>query len=421
MSSHLLVLLAVLLPCWYVRRCSVKDGMVEINHVGLFTFGFLLYWIMPMVIGVFGLDLAVRAPDIWSSLFRQDLVDSYISVCLCLYLCFFLGDLLGKRLFRYKGSVTPPVPILVLTLVTAVAGALAVYTAATVWDQLLLPYGTNLTFNPARGRVLSYIIVMGVAALMYAVDRPHMPWSKLLKSRYFLPFLTGMSIFLLEGTRLYTASFILIFAVYQSNLRGRFPIRKIVGWTLLYALLFGAVGAWRAQDKLSGAALNVVQESVQPSISLLSYLHSRGIAWTNSPVYLASDFANLVPYLPMPDKASLIKKLPVYSPLGAMNSFVSFNINFGVIGTAIILFFLALGFRYLNSRRSNNLWATIYILCSGWMAFTFFRDPFKISLVKVILQDSILIPVVIVGTGRLLTAACLPLSTSSMEPGLEAR
>ena len=35
-----------------------------------------------------------------------------------------------------------------------------------------------------------------------------------------------------------------------------------------------------------------------------------------------------------------------------------------------------------------------------------FRDPFSISLVKTMLEDSILIPIVIVGFGRLLAAAC---------------
>ncbi len=174
---------------------------------------------------------------------------------------------------------------------------------------------------------------------------------------------------------------------------------------------------WRAQEGLAGAVLNVVQESVQPSISLLYYLHSKGIAWTNSPVYLASDFANLVPWLLLPDKASLIKRLPVYSPLGAMNSFVSFNINFGVVGTAIFLFLLAFAFRYLKSRSSSTLFATIYTLCAGWMAFTFFRDPFKISLVKAIVQDSILIPIIIIGLGRLLTSACsLPVGSAAIGP-----
>ena len=50
----------------------------------------------------------------------------------------------------------------------------------------------------------------------------------------------------------------------------------------------------------------------------------------------------------------------------------------------------------------------MYVMCSAWMAFTFFRDPFKISLIKAVLQDSILIPIGVVAMGRLFSGACLP-------------
>lgn len=359
-----------------------------------------------MLVGIFGLDFAVGAPGVWTGLFSKHLVGPYITICVGLYLCFAIGDTLGVHIFRRQTINAPRVPTLVLSVVTIIACVLAIYTAITLRDQLARPYGTALTFNPARGRVMSYIVLLGIVALIYAIDRPQMPWNRLLRSRYFLPFLIGSLLFVWAGTRLYAASFVLIFAVYQSNFRQRFRMRTILGWSAALALLFGIVGVWRAEERLGNALLNEAQESVQPSISLLYYLHSKGIAWTNSPIYLASDFANLVPWLLLPDKASLIKRLPVYSPLGAMNSFVSFNINFGVVGTAIFLFLLAFSFRYLRSRSSSTLFATMYTLCAGWMAFTFFRDPFKISLVKAIVQDSILIPVVIVGFGRLLTGAC---------------
>ena len=102
MTSHFLLFLAVLLPCWYARKRSVANGMVEVNHVGLFTFGFLLYWIAPMVIGGLGLDFAVGAPGVWSGLFSKHLVDPYITVCLGLYLCFAIGDTLGLHMFRQQ-------------------------------------------------------------------------------------------------------------------------------------------------------------------------------------------------------------------------------------------------------------------------------------------------------------------------------
>ena len=77
-------------------------------------------------------------------------------------------------------------------------------------------------------------------------------------------------------------------------------------------------------------------------------------------------------------------------------------------GSAVFLFLWPIAFRYLRSRSTSTVFATMYIMCSGWLAFTFFRDPFSISLVKAILQDSILMPAVVVGFGWLLSAACSP-------------
>ena len=153
------------------------------------------------------------------------------------------------------------------------------------------------------------------------------------------------------------------------------------------------------------------------SISLVYYLRHQGIALTNTPVYLASDFNNLVPALILPGKAALVKRPPVYNPLGGLHSFVSFNLNFGVLGTAVFWFFLPIALRYFKTRSSGTLWATMYIMCSAWMAFTFFRDPFKISLVKAILQASILIPIGVVVLGRLLSSACLPAGNAALQTG----
>src|ERR1035438_7139830 len=99
------------------------------------------------------------------------------------------------------------------------------------------------------------------------------------------------------------------------------------------------------------------------------------------------------------------------------HSFVSFNLNFGVLGTGVFWLLLPMAFRYLKARSSSTLLATMYIMCSAWMAFTFFRDPFSISLVKAIFQYSILIPIGVVALGRLLSSACLPAGNSALQAG----
>lgn len=109
----------------------------------------------------------------------------------------------------------------------------------------------------------------------------------------------------------------------------------------------------------------------------------------------------------------MIKKPDAYRPLGGLHSFVSFNLNFGVLGSALFWFLWPMGCRYLKSRSSSTPFGAMYIMSSGWLTFTFFRDPFSISLVKAIFQDSIFAPIAIVIFGRFLTLACTPAEDSA--------
>jgi oligosaccharide repeat unit polymerase len=417
-----LVLVAVVLPCWYAYKRSVARGLVAINHVGTLSFGFLFYWVLPILIGTYGPHLAPQLSSTFTQLFDPRRTTPYLLACVVFYGCFLAGDCLGIRCFRNKAIAAAQIPRLALSLVTVLGCLLALYTMYALRAELLLPYSTALTFKTARGTLTSCILLLGIVALMFIVDRPQAPWRERLK--YLVPFIAGCGLLLLLGSRLYVASFLLMFAIYRSNLRQRFKLRTVLLGTAIFTVLVGMVGVWRSGERLQYAFVNVAQEPVMTSISLMYYLRHQGIAWTNSPVYLASDFANLIPALILPGKASLLKRPPVYHPLGGLHSFVSFNLNFGVLGTAVFWFLLPIAFRYLKSRSSGTLWATMYIMCSAWMAFTFFRDPFKISLVKAVLENSILIPIGVVALGRLLSSACMPagkIASPLAGPQAEAR
>jgi hypothetical protein len=123
------------------------------------------------------------------------------------------------------------------------------------------------------------------------------------------------------------------------------------------------------------------------------------------PKYLASDFCNLIPSAVFPGKAALIQAPDFFSPLGALHSFVSFSFNFGLIGTAVCMFLLPVGLRWIRARDGSPLYRTMYVMLSGWLAFTFFRDPFSVSIVKTMVQHSILLPIAIVSIARLLELA----------------
>jgi hypothetical protein len=385
--------------------------MVQIDHVGTFTFGFLFYWITPLAVRIFPPKLDFPLVATWSALFRERLIVPYAIACISLYLCFALGDTLSLRLFRDKPRRDlTKVPRLALSFATLAGCVFLIYTAFIFRAALARPPSpTDFAAEAARGAVTTCVVLLGVVCLIFTVDRPEMSWANRFRSVYFVTFLAGALLMLRLGSRLYVASFLVMFAVYLSTFRSRFKLTTVLAGGFVLALLFGAVGMLREEGDLRGALFNVVEEPMLNSLSLVHHLRYKGISWLNSPDQLESDFLNLVPTVVLPNKYALLKKPDAYRPLGGLNSFVSFDLNFGMIGSGVFLFVWPILFRYLKSRSSNTLLATMYIMGSGWLAFTFFRDPFSISLVKAILQDSVLLPAMIVGFGRLLSAACSPI------------
>ena len=408
--NELLLLIGLLFPCWYGYRRSVSAGRVEINHVTTFTFGFLFYWMTPLAVRIWISRVDFPMASVWIDLFRPQLIEPYALSCVVLYFCFAAGDALAIRILRGSSATAgPKIPRPALSLVTLAGFLLMLYSAYFERAYLFRPAAPGtMRVGVARGAVTSCMVLLATVALMFTIEHPEVSWRKRLLSPYFLAPMTGASVMILLGSRLYVASILLMFAIYQTNLRRRFKLKTVIAAALVFALIFGAIGTWREGSSATGAYFNVFLEPMLGSLSLVHHLRYKGIAWINEPTQLISDFKNLIPTVLMPDKFKALKKPDAYRPLGGLHSFVSFNLNFGIVGTAIVLFLLPIGFRYLKSRFPRTLPATFYIMCTAWLGFTFFRDAFSISIVKAMFEDSILIPTAIVGFGSLLRAACVP-------------
>jgi hypothetical protein len=220
-----------------------------------------------------------------------------------------------------------------------------------------------------------------------------------------LPFAVGALFLMLIGSRLYVASFVLMFAAFRSLYIVPFSKKQVALAGLLMVALFGTVGALRVNSSIMDAGFNVLLEPLLTSVSLVYFLRYDHLAWLAAPKYLISDFCNLLPSAIFPGKAALIRAPDVFSPLGALHSFVSFNFNFGLIGTAVFMFLLPASLRWIKARDKSPLYRTMYVMLSGWLAFTFFRDGFSISIVKDMVQHSILLPTAIVAFVKLIEIA----------------
>jgi hypothetical protein len=389
---------AFLVPILYAYARSEDRGRVRIDHVTLFSLGYLFYWVTPIAAG-FLLGAEVM-PSTWTLLFDSRFAATYLAAVIIIYAAFIAGDQVGIRVFRkrtlrnkseagHKG-LSPQI------LALFSGGAFLVFLAeiAVHRAELFVPYGPDMSSQIARGNVTAWVVMLGSIALLRLSGYPRF-------TLLILPFAAGALLMVWIGSRLYVASFALMFAAFRSLYVRPFSKKQVIVAALLAAALFGAVGTLRENSAITEAGFNLLLEPLLTSISLIYFLRYQHMAWLAAPKYLLSDFCNLIPSFVFPAKASLIKAPDFFSPLGALHSFVSFNLNFGLAGTAAFMFLLPVGLRWVKARDGSPLYRTMYVMLSGWLAFTFFRDPFSISIVKTMVQHSILLPAAMVALVRL--------------------
>jgi hypothetical protein len=401
MTEWWLLTSAFLLPALYGCVRSMDHGRIRIDHVTLFSLGFIFYWVTPIACGF--LIGAEDMPTTWALLFDTRWAGPYLFAIIAIYAAFIGGDLSGIWLFRNKPALDNSgghkrLSPQLLALFSGVAFLIFLMEIAEHRVALFAPYTTDLSGQIARGNVTAWVVLLGSVVFLRLSSDPQF-------TMLLVPFAAGAFFLVLVGSRLYVASFILMFGAFRSLYVRPFSKKQVFSAGLIVVLLFGIVGAVRVNSSITDAGFNVLLEPILTSISLIYFLRYDHMAWLAVPKYLASDFCNLIPSALFPGKASLIQAPDFFSPLGALHSFVSFNFNFGLIGTAVFMFLLPLGLRWIKARDGSPLYRTMYVMLSGWLAFTFFRDPFSVSIVKTMVQHSILLPAAIVALVRLTETA----------------
>lgn len=384
------------------RRSHRPEGGFEINHVSTFTFAFLFYWLMPMLlVTALPPQFSSSVMDYFNDISSDRILGFQFSLIL-LYTAFALGDTLGAypifRTRRPQRSKRPFQPKLwrVAWAFVFLVFLIELFQAR---GQLFADYESADMIQ--RGTVIAVLVVLFSISL-----RMSLAGHWLLMKIYLIVSLASLAL----GGRLYVVSAILSLLAYASHKR---PLRA-------RTLILGAVGGMVAMGtigllRLHSAAslllifINVGTESLYTSFSLFSYLGHNPIAWFHLPVYLAADFFNLIPSF-LVDKHNMqgltSAGLGIESPLGALNSWVSFNVNFGLVGTAVVLFL----FGYLMRRYQEM--SVSYLMLTGFTGFTFFRDPFSVSIVKTMIEFSLLVPFLMDQMTRLAVHASPPSRTA---------
>jgi len=350
---------------------------IEINHVTLFAFGALFYWVLVLLIEPNGPAFATL-PD--STIHRTLLVMAGI------YSAFLIGDSAGK-LLRFKPRPAPKLAGFAVML--CICWITALTFIALKRHELFVPYGDNL----ARGTLTAITILFLIVALIRASSREEFK----LKNIYFSSYFALAILLLMMGQRLYFVSSLLILACYRSCYFKRFKVQRLLIAAAAGIGMVLSIGVLRAGDTtltLNSLAINLVSEPVYTSISLFDYLKYHHLPVFAFPWPLLFQFGNLVPSFLWPNKAAVLLNTDVYSPLGANNSFIGWMTNFGIVGSMLVA--LALGFwlRWLRSKNTCLSRVSYSMLCGG-LAFNFFRNDFGISVVKDMVENSILLPAIL--------------------------
>jgi hypothetical protein len=415
MTDWLLLTLAFLVPAIYGCARSIDHGRIRIDHVTLFSLGFIFYWVTPMVAG-FLID-ANDMPTTFTMFFDTQWTRSYLIAIIATYFAFIAGDRFGEWAFsgrQIRGQVwtqgrNEALSPQLLALFSGAAFLVFLLEIIVHRVELFAPYSTDMGGQVSRGNVTAWVVLLGSVVFLRISSRPRF-------TVLILPFAVGALFLVLIGSRLYVASFVLMFAAFRSLYVVPFSKKQVAFAGLFIVALFGIVGALRVNSSIMDAGFNVLLEPLLTSISLVYFLRYDHMAWLAAPKYLISDFCNLLPSAIFPGKAALIHTPEIFSPLGALHSFVSFNFNFGLIGTAAFMFLLPVSLRWIKARDNSPLYRTMYVMLSGWLAFTFFRDGFSVSIVKDMVQHSILLPMAVVVFVRLAELASQSILSTGAYP-----
>ena len=420
----ILVSLNVMLPIAAVLgHCGVKR--IQIDHLATFTLGYLFYWILPVAAGLAGAFADPSRPGMsaWYSLFytiSNSTLEWFLLLSLVCYFAFFCGSYWGSRI-HLQPSPRPGAPAFDRRLLKPLLWLSAICLAGLSFvlrDQLFAGYTTGAdpwTPDPLRSALGALSTILMILLLLDCTakdrgDRSRGAFRRLLISGFFLLYLLASVLDVSMGSRMYMVSGILMLCVFRSVFFSRFAAVNLLCLVGAGFLLAGLVGVWRMGRADYGLFENLAGEPMFTAMSLMHFLASDRLPLVRYPVLLLSEFLNLIPTFLFPGKMELFLRpedvgYVAFSPGGGLNSFFSFMINFGVLGTIGVLFWLGFTMAVLKRKAGSPLLRVIYIMVSGWLGFTFFRDPFYVSITKCIVEFSTIVPFLIVLALNLITRA----------------
>lgn len=419
-------LFAVLLVSGFVivavlfRLHCMRHGRLHVNpFLGLLG-GVLYYVFTPCTaIGLFG-D-AIADLTVFEDYFTVTHANEVLAYTVALLAATTVGALLPQRLValpaRRRARPGPSVAARNSTasvpwLAFWIAFASLLMLSLSIREFLFAGYDERVLESDAvwavRGTIsslYSMMVVCATAATFWSGGRP----PRRSRLAIGLAFVLASLLLLSIGARLYVAMALISLMALVSSLQDGIRLRRFLPALLVMAALFAVVGTLRTGsiDSVGSVLLNMALEPLLTSLSLFTLLGDNPVIWLGKVHLFPGDFQAVLPSVLFPGKALLFDRLNDYgydfqAPLGGYHLYFSTLINFGIIGSVA----LAVPFGFVLRRLGNaplipyRVAPVSAVFMTGAFMFTFFRDPFFISLVKNVFITGIVVPIVLVGLER---------------------
>ena len=349
LTVFLLLAANTFVPAVVTYKSSVSHGL-EVNHVAIFTFGYLFYWILPIALGASQLLAYNSQLKPVYHLFNQvppHTVNTYLVITLCFYLSFVFGHFMSRgvrsRTIEKYADLHFDSRWLILHLLLGIT-ACAVY-AYLLRDQLFKGYHiTNDEFlDPSgiRGPFAACCNFLECLAFVYTVDlefklKDTEKFWRIIANRYMLVAFLALLLDLSIGQRHFTLTAVCMLVLYRSVFFQRLSLRSAL---LLFVVGLGAAGAAALiRQEIGFSLLEVIfAEPMFTGLALVYFLREASFPLIRFPYLLLGDLVFIVPTVLIPNKMTLMSSLPdagipLFNPLGTVHSFLSFMANFGVFG-----------------------------------------------------------------------------------------
>lgn len=386
---------------------SVNNKKIEISYITLFSIGFFVYWMLPILFMQSNLIMFINFPlkeswiNIYNSLSRGRMIE-FLTFSLLFYACFFAGSLIKFKMnySQKKNNNIQKLEIYSINFFLIIVGLMLVFLIFQLRTFLFTGYQQidwkqTGTKGNLVGASLIFLNLFLIKKLIQEKNGIDLSLKNFFLNKEMLFYLI-IEIFILSmGTRIYFLISLIALLAFTSTYITRFRLKIVALSGIFIFFLVGGIGVFRygfefEKFNLVSILNGVSQEYMLNSFSLISTIHFSHWGIIKIPIFLLHDLA-IGMHLPIPSLNPSDLGYPLYSPVGGTSLFYSLIINFGIIGSLIFAFLLSLLLNYLRCK-STTYTKVVYICFSATLAFAFFRDNFYISLVKIGLQDFVIIP-----------------------------